>query len=101
MTIAREYLVSLGSSVEDANTVPIVVKAYANLNGLAQACVREKRVKTGADIVQFWIGFTRRYPLVDFVDVGAGKEEADSQIRGKKSRRVDLRTWLNLNFRSA
>ena len=86
----RQYLVSLGSSAEDANTVPIVVKAYANLNGLAQACVREKRVKTGVDVVQFWIGFTRRYPLADFVDVGAGKEEADNKIRGKKSRQVDV-----------
>lgn len=77
MLKAKEYLASVG--IED--TIPVVVKAYANLSGLAQACARDKKVKTVADVVQFWIGFSRRLPLVDFVDVGAGKEEADNKIR--------------------
>ncbi len=76
-------MVALGSSLEGAKTIPVMVKAYANLNGLAQACVRDKKIGSVTDMVQFWVGFSRRYPLVDFIDVGAGKEEADNKLRGK------------------
>lgn len=82
MTKVREYLVSLGPAIKDAKTIPVIVKAYANLSGLAQACMRDKKVGSVGDMRQFWCGFTRRYPLVDFVDVGAGKEEADNKLRG-------------------
>ncbi|KAF8848884.1 hypothetical protein BDZ45DRAFT_680905 [Acephala macrosclerotiorum] len=76
----REHLGSL-ESIKDAEKVPIMVKAYANLHGLAQACVRDKKVTSATTIVDFWCGFTRRFPLVDFVDVGPGKEEADNKLR--------------------
>jgi len=81
MVKAREHLLSLEPSIDDAKTIPVMVKAYANLSGLAQACVRDKKLSSVSDMVQFWIGFSRRYPLVDFVDVGSGKEEADNKIR--------------------
>jgi hypothetical protein len=84
MTKVREYLVSLGPAMKDAKTIPVIVKAYANLSGLAQACMRDKKVGSVGDMGQFWCGFTRRYPLVDFVDVGAGKEEADNKLRGTR-----------------
>ena len=83
MAKVREHLSSLGHSFEDAKTVPVMVKAYGNLSGLAQACVRDKKLGSITEMVQFWIGFSRRYPLVDFVDVGSGKEEADNKLRGK------------------
>ncbi len=83
MEKVREHLVSLGSAIKDPKTVSVMVKAYANLSGLAQACVRDKKVSSVGDMIQFWIGFTRRYPLVDFVDVGSGKEEADNKLKGK------------------
>jgi len=76
--------VSLGFEANNANNVQVMVKAYANMNGLAQACVRDGKVQGVADMSQFWIGFSRRYPLMDFVDVGSGKEEADNKIRGMK-----------------
>ena len=76
-------MLSLGESIEDAKTVPVMVKAYANLSGLAQACVRDKELASVVDMVQSWIGFSRRYPLFDFVDVGFGKEEADNKLCGK------------------
>jgi hypothetical protein len=85
MEKVREHLVSLGSVINDTKTVPMMVKAYANLSGLAQACVRDRKLSSIGDMTQFWIGFTRRYPLVDFVDVGSGKEEADNKLRGKIS----------------
>ena len=83
MAKVREHLLSIGYSIEDAKTVPVMMKAYANLSGLAQACVRDKKLGSIMEMAQFWIGFSRRYPLVDFVDVGSGKEEADNKLRGK------------------
>jgi hypothetical protein len=83
MEKVREHLLSLGDAIEDAKTVPVMVKAYANLSGLVQACVRDKKMASAVEMAQFWIGFSRRYPLVDFVDVGFGKEEADNKLRGK------------------
>ncbi|PVH83053.1 hypothetical protein DL98DRAFT_119911 [Cadophora sp. DSE1049] len=58
-----------------------MVKAYANLYGLAQFCVRDQRLPSVAALSTFWAGFSRSSPLVDFVDVGPGKEEADSKLR--------------------
>ena len=34
------------------------------------------------DLGLFTVGFTKREALFDFVDVGAGKERADNEIRG-------------------
>jgi hypothetical protein len=82
MAETREYLVSLGSLVRDATNVQVLVKAYANLEGLAQACVRDKKVNSDYEMRQFWVGFSRKFPMVDFVDVGSVKEEADNKIRG-------------------
>jgi hypothetical protein len=82
MAKTREYLVSLGGLVKDATNVQVLVKAYANLEGLAQACVRDKKVNSGYEMRQFWVGFSRKFPMVDFVDVGSVKEEADNKIRG-------------------
>ena len=81
MAKVREHLLSLG--MKDASSILVVVKAYANLSGLAQACVRDKKLNNVGDMSQFWIGFSRRFPLADFVDVGSGKEEADNKIRGR------------------
>jgi hypothetical protein len=83
MEKVREHLASIVPAIEDVRSIPVMVKAYANLSGLAQACVRDGKLNSVGDMTQFWIGFTRRYPLVDFVDVGSGKEEADNKLRGK------------------
>lgn len=80
MSKIKEYVGSL-ESIERPHE--IVVKAYANLSGLAQACVRDGRLGNLTDLTQFWVGFSRRYPQVDVVDVGSGKEEADNKIRGR------------------
>ncbi|KAG0645059.1 hypothetical protein D0Z07_9098 [Hyphodiscus hymeniophilus] len=77
----REHLSSLSPPFEDAKTVPIMVKAFANRSGLAHAYAGNKKVVPPISINHFWIGFSRRYPLVDFVDVGLGKEEADNKLR--------------------
>jgi hypothetical protein len=81
MKITREYLKTLGASIGDAEKVQVVVKAYANLEGQSRACFKDKKlVNRFEDMSQFWIGFTRRFPTFDFVDVGSGKEEADHRL---------------------
>jgi hypothetical protein len=82
MLKVRKYL---NQFVKNAETVAVMVKAYANLTGLAQACVKNGKLKAGISLNPFVVGFNRRYPLFDFVDVGAGKEEADNKIRGMVS----------------
>lgn len=75
----RDHLVSLGPSFKDATTIPIMVKAYANLSGLSYHL---RDIASPKEINQFWIGFSQRSPFIDFVDVGSGKEAADNKIRG-------------------
>ena len=78
MVKVRQYLQPL---VEDAGTITVMVKAYANVSGLAQACVRTGKLQSGVFLNHFVTGFNRPYPLFDFVDVGAGNEEADTKIK--------------------
>ena len=66
----------------DLSDVDIKVCAYANFNGLEKAC-KDRHMKATASLRLFVTGFTGRHPLLDFVDVGAGKERADNKIRGK------------------
>ena len=49
---------------------------------LGKACVRNDSMKSTADLGLVANGFTSRYPLFDFVDVGLGMERADHKIRG-------------------
>jgi len=72
----------LKSSSIYADDMDIMVRAYANLKGLAQACFQSGKLKHAADLGFFAVGFTKRQALFDFVDVGAGKERADYKIRG-------------------
>jgi hypothetical protein len=73
----------LSSFIAGAQSIPVMVKCYAYLIGLTKAYVKRGIGMTSMELNQFMVGFTRRYALFDFVDVGAGKEEADSKIRGK------------------
>ena len=75
----NHYIKGLNLDVENTD---VVVRAYANLRGLGQACVKNNSMKLIADLGLVANGFTSRYPLFDFVDVGLGKERADHKIRG-------------------
>ena len=75
----KDYMLQL--QIDQGNT-SIVVRAYANMRALGEACVRNGKMRLGASFQSFAQGFTRRQALFDFVDVGAGKEEADNKIRG-------------------
>ncbi|KAF1949829.1 hypothetical protein CC80DRAFT_539999 [Byssothecium circinans] len=58
----------------------IICRVYANVRGLADVLVRIGAVEELAVFEDFVRGFTRGRSLFDFVDVGAGKDRADSKI---------------------
>lgn len=61
----------------------IVVRAFANLTGLREALQRRGTPCDMGQLRAFVGGFNNRQALFDFVDVGCGKERADSKIRGQ------------------
>jgi hypothetical protein len=86
MNMTREYLKTLGASISDPEKVQVKVKAYANLEGQSRVCFKDKKlVNRFEDISQFWIGFTRRFPTFEFMDIGSGKEEVDHRLCSKSS----------------
>jgi hypothetical protein len=62
----------------------ILVRAFANVNGLGAALVRDGKLKNAGQLRAFATGFSRCQVFFDFVDVGAGKERADFKVQGKK-----------------
>lgn len=85
--------------LNEPNLYPMVY-AYANLEGLSKACLRENRTK-GKDLRQFVGQFNARYTLFNFIDVGYGDQRADSKIQSEswsrlihtdRNRLIDART---------
>lgn len=70
---------------EFADHIEIVARVYANLAGLAKAMRRDGSIDTESDLRDFALGFTQAKASFDFIDVGHGKERADSKIRGKNN----------------
>lgn len=60
----------------------IVVKICANQSGLATAMRQSGSIASENQFKQFTLGFTQAKASFDFIDVGYGKERADSKIRG-------------------
>ncbi|KAK3178050.1 hypothetical protein OEA41_000182 [Lepraria neglecta] len=65
----------------DADNTKIVVRAYADVKNLQATCVKNGKMKRGSSLNLFARSFNQRQGLFDFVDIGAGKEEADNKIR--------------------
>ncbi|KAK8113578.1 hypothetical protein PG984_014104 [Apiospora sp. TS-2023a] len=77
------------NKIRELPEVDIVVRAFANVTGLREALHR-RRVTCDMDQLRaFASGFNNRQALFDFVDVGSGKERADSKIRGLKTEQFD------------
>lgn len=72
----------LSYTVADSDNVEIVAKICANVTGLAKAMKREGLLDDGEDLRNFTLGFTQGKASFDFVDVGHGKERADSKVKG-------------------
>ncbi|KAK8057394.1 hypothetical protein PG996_011331 [Apiospora saccharicola] len=67
----------------------IVVRAFANITGLRDSLQRRGSPCDVGQLRAFVSGFNNRQALFDFVDVGNGKERADSKIRENISFFID------------
>lgn len=68
--------------------IEIMAKVCANISGLSKALRRDGCLENEADFKDFTLGFTQGKASFDFVDVGHGKERADSKIKGMLTVRV-------------
>ncbi|KAJ0280223.1 hypothetical protein COL26b_003550 [Colletotrichum chrysophilum] len=71
-----EYVGSQSGEVE------IIAKVCANMSGLARAMRRDGCLDSESELKEFSLGFTQAKASFDFIDVGHGKERADSKIKG-------------------
>ncbi|KAI0169023.1 hypothetical protein GGR52DRAFT_574248 [Hypoxylon sp. FL1284] len=74
----RENLRDTGVGQDD---IPILVRAYANLNDLSKSLRLSRVIDFDEDMRVFAERFTNSRADFDFVNVGKGKENADSKIR--------------------
>lgn len=74
----RESLRDTGADLED---IPILVRVYANLNDLSKSLRLSRIIEFDEDMRLFAERFTNSRAEFDFVNVGKGKENADSKIR--------------------
>ena len=62
--------------------IEIMAKVCTNISGLSKALLRDGCIDNMDTFKDFTIGFTQGKASFEFVDVGHGKERADSKIRG-------------------
>lgn len=59
-----------------------MAKVAANFNGLSKAMMRDGTLENLEKFKDFTLGFTQGKAHFDFIDVGHGKERADSKLKG-------------------
>jgi hypothetical protein len=67
---------------ELTDEIEIMAKVCANITGLSKAMRRDGSLENPDDLRDFTLGFTQGKASFDFIDVGHGKERADSKIKG-------------------
>ncbi|KAI4950359.1 hypothetical protein J4E91_004240 [Alternaria rosae] len=67
----REYL---REQFDDADSLDIIVRIYANLEGMANYLVRLEKVRNLGQLRAFSTGFCGRITSFDWIDTGVGKE---------------------------
>lgn len=75
----REHL---KSSHPELSSMPIMIKAFANADGLAQLLFKAKLMKSPGSLTNFAKEFSQASWVSDFVLVGSGKDRADEKIKG-------------------
>jgi hypothetical protein len=71
---------------ETPDEVKAVVRVYANVRSIADACAKAGIINYPSQLEDFVRGFTSTDPLFDFVDVGTAKDAADEKVVGEYSR---------------
>jgi hypothetical protein len=90
-SVVRSYLRQCSKESDDWT---VMATAYANVEGLAQTLVRLKLLSGVAELRSFVTAFTNRQPLYSVVDVGHGKERADTKIKGNGKQANIRGKWL-------
>jgi hypothetical protein len=67
---------------ELTDEIEVMAKVCANISGLSKAMRRDGSLANPDDFRDFTLGFTQGKASFDFIDVGHGKERADSKIKG-------------------
>lgn len=77
----REYL---RPQFDDADSMDILVRVYANLEGMANYLVRQDKVRNLGALRAMSTGFCGRISSFDFIDIGVGKEGSSGRkLRGE------------------
>lgn len=86
-------------SQERFNGIEIVCRVVANVAGLSKALCRDGSINDISIFKEFTLGFTQAKASFDFIDVGYGKERADSKIRGrlKRTQQLIIRTHYDID----
>lgn len=79
-TLRNAVLQTYGSEFTD--DIEIIASIYANCAGLSNAMLRDGCIDVIDQFKDFMVGFTQGKASFDFVNVGHGKERADSKIKG-------------------
>ncbi|KAF4625676.1 hypothetical protein G7Y89_g12489 [Cudoniella acicularis] len=66
---------------ELTDEIEVMAKVCANITGLSKAMRRDGSLDSPDDLREFTLGFTQGKASFDFIDVGHGKERADSKIK--------------------
>ncbi|KAI0137117.1 hypothetical protein BJ170DRAFT_44433 [Xylariales sp. AK1849] len=82
---------AVAAQCQNPEETEIIAKVVANLTGLNKAMKRDGSVDSENDLKDFMLGFTQAKASFDFVDVGHGKERADSKIQ--ETTRFNLRNY--------
>lgn len=78
-TAVKEHL---KSSHPELSNLPIMIKAFANADGLSQVLAKAKITKSPRSLDSFVKGFSQARDASDFVLVGSGKDRADEKVKG-------------------
>ena len=66
-----------------AGEIEVIARVVANLSGLAKAMRNDGSLDHESRLKDFTIGFSQGMASFDFIDIGFGKERADTKIKGK------------------
>lgn len=78
---------------ETPDEVKVVVRVYANVRSIANACVKAEIIAHPSQLEDFVLGFTSASPLFDFVDVGTPKGAAEGKVLGEWDRLLRVCTF--------
>lgn len=83
VALQQEVRSHLKKTQLDADDVPILVRIFANLHGLAGKMRSLDIIESDKDMRIFAEYFNKSRAEFDMVDVGSGKENADAKMRSK------------------